>query len=62
MGSKNNKKKKQKKVPEIDDERFRAAVNRPQFSKPKEDSTKVVLDDRFASVLTDPRFRLAGKG
>lgn len=61
MGSKKDKKKKQKAVPEIDDERFRAAVNRPQFSKPKQDSSKVVLDDRFASVLTDPRFRLAEK-
>jgi len=67
MGYKNKKKKhgKKKKQPpaetEIEDERFRAATNRPQFSKPQNDTAKVLLDDRFASVLTDPRFRLQEK-
>lgn len=40
------------------DERFSAALNRPQFARVKEHTNKVVLDDRFASVLTDPRFQL----
>jgi hypothetical protein len=44
-----------------DDERFQAASSRPQFAKPKEHSSKVVLDERFASVLTDPRFQLQQK-
>ncbi|KAI2488856.1 hypothetical protein MHU86_25910 [Fragilaria crotonensis] len=43
------------------DERFIAAVTRPQFQRPKEEQTKVVLDDRFASVLTDPKFSLQTK-
>jgi hypothetical protein len=43
------------------DERFIAAVNRPQFQKHKEEKAKVVLDDRFASVLTDPKFSLQTK-
>lgn len=69
--SNNNKKKKQRnkkknllnEEQEIDDVRFRAAVNRPQFSsKPTHaDNNKVVLDNRFASVLTDPRFSLQEK-
>jgi hypothetical protein len=40
------------------DERFAAALNRPQFARVKEETNKVVLDDRFALVLTDPRFQL----
>jgi len=43
------------------DERFVAAVNRPQFQAPKEEKRKVVLDERFASVLTDSRFSLQTK-
>lgn len=73
MGANNNKKKKKhsnnkkkkhvNEEQEIDDVRFRAAVNRPQFSsKPTHaDDNKVVLDNRFASVLTDPRFSLQEK-
>lgn len=66
MGSKNRKKKKHRKKlqhneEEITDERFTAAINRPQFAKPKTQENKVVLDDRFSSVLTDPRFRLHEK-
>ena len=39
------------------EDRFLAAETRPQFQQPhKTSTTKVVLDDRFASVLTDPRF------
>jgi hypothetical protein len=58
-----NKKKKNPKEEEeeIDDARFQAAVNRPQFSKPTKQDNKVVLDDRFASVLTDPRFSIQEK-
>jgi hypothetical protein len=43
------------------EERFRAAETRPQFRPLKQQTSKVVLDDRFASVLTDPRFQLEGK-
>lgn len=39
-----------------DSDRFDAS--KPQFREPKEKSTKVVLDERFASVLTDPKFQL----
>jgi hypothetical protein len=43
------------------EERFRAAETRPQFQPVKKQASKVVLDDRFASVLTDPRFQLQEK-
>ena len=43
------------------EERFRAAETRPQFRPVKQQTSKVVLDERFASVLTDPRFQLEGK-
>ena len=60
--SKKNKKSKSRKSQQDDDqgidERFSAALNRPQFARVKEHTNKVVLDDRFASVLTDPRFQL----
>lgn len=46
---------------DVFDERFIAAVNRPQFQKHKQEKTKVVLDERFASVLTDERFSLQTK-
>ena len=46
---------------EIAEARFRAAETRPQFRGIKKHSSKVVLDDRFASVLTDPRFQLQEK-
>jgi len=36
-------------------------TSKPQFRQPKKESTKVVLDDRFASVLTDPRFQVQEK-
>ena len=38
--------------------RFLAAENRPQFRPLKQKESKVVLDERFSSVLTDPRFQL----
>lgn len=64
-GLKKKKEKRPKKPQQVDgdeiDERFSAALNRPQFARVKEKSNKVVLDDRFASVLTDPRFRLQEK-
>ena len=43
------------------EERFRAAETRPQFRPIKKQTTKVVLDERFASVLTDERFQLQGR-
>ncbi|KAG7346829.1 NUC153 domain containing protein [Nitzschia inconspicua] len=43
------------------EERFAAAESRPQFRPPKPSSNKVVLDERFSSVLTDPRFQLQEK-
>jgi hypothetical protein len=42
----------------IGGERFAAAETRPQFRVPKANASKVVLDDRFSSVLTDSRFQL----
>ena len=59
--NKKNARKPKSDTEEVLDERFIAAVNRPQFQRPKEEKTKVVLDDRFASVLTDPKFRLQTK-
>jgi hypothetical protein len=56
------KKKEVQQEPEGDfDERFIAAVNRPQFQNKKDEKNKVVLDERFASVLTDPKFSLQSK-
>jgi hypothetical protein len=43
------------------EDRFRAAETRPQFRSVKKHTSKVVLDERFASVLTDARFQLDGK-
>ena len=40
----------------LDTERFDAS--KPQFREPRKQSTKVVLDERFASVLTDPKFQI----
>ena len=37
-------------------ERFDAS--KPQFRKARKDESKVVIDERFAPVLTDPRFQL----
>jgi hypothetical protein len=39
-----------------DTERFDSS--KPQFRRPKEETSKVVLDERFSSVLTDSRFQL----
>ena len=58
MGSNTKKSKVKRQNDEIVDERFLVGVNRPQFQKPNEQASKVVLDERFASVLTDPRFRV----
>lgn len=33
-------------------------TSKPQFRRPREESSKVKIDDRFASVLTDERFQL----
>jgi hypothetical protein len=59
----------------LEDERFIAATNRPQFKKSGrkdkgggdlivgfDDDQKIEIDERFASVLTDPRFRVDGDG
>lgn len=43
------------------EERFAAAETRPHFRTPKFESNKVVLDERFSSVLSDPRFQLEEK-
>lgn len=43
------------------EDRFAAAETRPQFRSLQKHQSKVVLDDRFSSVLTDPRFQLEGK-
>jgi hypothetical protein len=43
------------------EDRFTAAETRPQFRAPKSTTTKVVLDERFSSVLTDPKFQLQEK-
>ena len=43
------------------EERFAAAETRPQFQAPKQNSSKIVLDERFSSVLTDSRFQLQEK-
>jgi hypothetical protein len=42
---------------ELDTER-RFDSSKPHFRNPREQSEKVVLDERFASVLTDPKFKL----
>jgi hypothetical protein len=52
---KRNKKIAEKKDNQTED-RFDAS--KPQFRQHKEKASKVVLDERFASVLTDPRFKL----
>jgi hypothetical protein len=39
-------------------ESVRFDTSKPQFRVPEEASSKVLLDDRFASVLTDERFQL----
>lgn len=33
-------------------------TSKPQFLVPKQDSSKIVLDERFSSVLSDPRFQV----
>lgn len=42
-----------------EEERF--DTSKPHFRKSKEESSKVVIDERFASVLTDERFQLQVK-
>ncbi|KAL3928864.1 MAG: hypothetical protein SGBAC_012461, partial [Bacillariaceae sp.] len=46
---------------EITESRFAAAATHPQFRPLQQKESKVVLDDRFSSVLTDPRFQLEGR-
>ena len=55
MGKRSKQKKQNK------EDRFAAAETRPQFRSLKPTDSKVVLDERFSSVLTDPRFQLQGK-
>lgn len=50
--------KNKKEKPSSDENEERFDSSKPQFRRPVEKSSKVVLDDRFASVLTDPRFQL----
>mmetsp|Transcript_19617 Transcript_19617/g.30235 ORF Transcript_19617/g.30235 Transcript_19617/m.30235 type:complete len:776 (+) Transcript_19617:177-2504(+) len=61
MGLKKKGKPKRTKTEDDVDDRFAAASSRPQFQKKKEEKTKVVLDARFSSVLTDSRFRVDAK-
>lgn len=42
----------------IEDDRFSNLVGAPIFKKSSKSKNKVVLDDRFKSVLTDERFRV----
>jgi hypothetical protein len=51
-----SKRKVSEKMDDQTEDRFDAS--KPQFRQHKEKASKVVLDDRFASVLTDPRFKL----
>jgi len=53
-GGTDNKSKKQKGEDRFD-------TSKPHFRKSKEESSKVVIDERFASVLTDERFQLQVK-
>lgn len=43
---------------EIVDDSDRFDVSKPQFRRPKDSASKVTLDDRFSSILTDPKFQL----
>lgn len=62
MGKKGKQPKYDKKDEEVAEEgRFSAAETHPQFRPLKQKESKVVLDERFSSVLTDPRFQLEGK-
>lgn len=46
-------------APVVQDERFSSMLSAPIFKKTSNQQNKVVLDDRFRSVLTDERFRTA---
>ena len=64
MGKKSKSKKKSKTSEQVvvvdktllKEDRF--DVSKPQFRQPKQKESKVVLDERFSSVLSDPRFQL----
>jgi hypothetical protein len=59
MGKKGKSRKQSKEDEEVMEEtRFAAAETHPQFRPMKQKESKVVLDERFSSVLTDPRFQL----
>jgi hypothetical protein len=60
MGKGKKTKNKEEKI-EVGEDRFAAAETRPHFRSPKQSKSKVVLDDRFSSVLTDPRFQFQEK-
>jgi hypothetical protein len=53
--------KKEKQSKQGREDRFEAAETRPQFRSLKKHHSKVVLDERFSSVLTDSRFQLHEK-
>lgn len=66
MGGSSKKKRSKKQLQNEEEEgitetRFAAAETHPQFRPLKPKESKVVLDDRFSSVLTDPRFQLEGR-
>lgn len=42
---------------ELDDSRFSSRLNAPIFKGAKKDSQKVVVDDRFKTMLTSDKFR-----
>ena len=60
MGSKRKGSKKKESKEELTDvdSSNRFDSSKPQFREPKQKTTKVVLDERFASVLTDPKFQV----
>ena len=43
---------------DVEDRESRFDTSKPQFRKQHQRDNKVILDDRFATVLTDPRFKL----
>jgi hypothetical protein len=62
MGKKDKSRTQSKEDEEVMGEtRFAAAETHPQFRPMKQKESKVVLDERFSSVLTDPRFQLEGR-
>jgi hypothetical protein len=46
----------------VDDERFSSLLSAPMFKKTSTEKNKVVLDERFKSILTDEKFRVMPGG